>query len=332
MIRLFLLFPILLLAACRSEDDSSSDAEVVLTRIETQRPLMGTLFRIITYAEDDEAGHAAMEEALDLAENFADRATDYDRRSELNQLTDTRVGEAVKVSPELYEVIALGVKLAKETEGVFDPTLGPLTHLWRAMLRTGAKPDEEELAAARERCGVEFLKLDDEAQTITVLQEGMQLDLGGIAKGFAADLIFDQLKSEGYAVTLVAVAGDLRMGDAPPDKEGWTVGLRTFNLTPVKTIELSNCAVSTSGDLFQKVEVGGETFSHLIDPRTGLGLTVRRAASVILPEAKLTDPLATAACLADDPKQLFEDWEGMSLRVLYENAEIPPVVTGKFQE
>ena len=67
MIRLFLLFPILLLAACRSEDDSSSDAEVVLTRIETQRPLMGTLFRIITYAEDDEAGHAAMEEALDLA-------------------------------------------------------------------------------------------------------------------------------------------------------------------------------------------------------------------------------------------------------------------------
>lgn len=332
MIRLLYLFPILFLAACQSDDDSSSDAEVVLSRIETQRPLMGTLFRIITYAEDEEAGHVAMEEALDLAENFADRATDYDRRSELNQLTDTRIGEAVEVSPELYEVIALGVKLAKDTKGVFDPTLGPLTHLWRAMRRTGTKPDEEELAAARERCGVEFLKLDDEAQTITVLREGMQLDLGGIAKGFAADLIFDHLKSKGYSVTLVAVAGDLRMGDAPPDKEGWTVGLRTFNLTPVKTIELSNCAVSTSGDLFQKVEIGGETYSHIIDPRTGMGLTTRRAASVIMSEAKLTDPLATAACLSDDPKQLFEGWKGMSLRVLYENVEIPPVVTGKFQE
>ncbi|YCM42826.1 FAD:protein FMN transferase [Verrucomicrobiaceae bacterium 227] len=331
--RFILLFPIiLLLAACQGDRESSPDEAVVLSRIETQRPLMGTLFRIITYAEDGEAGHAAMEEALDLAENFADRATDYDRRSELNQLTDTRVGEAVKVSPELYEVIALGVKLAKDTKGVFDPTLGPLTHLWRTMRRTGEKPDEAELAAARERCGIEFLKLDDEAQTITVLREGMQLDLGGIAKGFAADLIFDHLKSQGYAVTLVAVAGDLRMGDSPPDKEGWTVGLRTFNLTPVKTIALSNCAVSTSGDLFQKVEIGGETFSHIIDPRTGLGLTTRRAASVIMPEAKLTDPLATAACLSDDPRELFEGWEGMSLRVLYENAEVPPVVTGKFRE
>ena len=332
MMRLFLIFVAFFLAGCRNEEESSSDAEVVLTRIETQRPLMGTLFRVITYAEDEEAGHAAMEEALDLAEDFADRATDYDRRSELNQLTDTRIGEAVKVSPELYEVIALGVKLAEETEGVFDPTLGPLTHLWRTMRRTGAKPDEEELAAARERCGIEFLKLDDEAQTITVLREGMQLDLGGIAKGFAADLIFDHLKSKGLPVTLVAVAGDLRMGDSPPDKEGWTVGLRTFNLTPVKTIELSNCAVSTSGDLFQKVEIGGETYSHIIDPRTGMGLTTRRAASVIMSEAKLTDPLATAACLSDDPKQLFEGWKVMSLRVLYEDVEIPPLVTGKFQE
>ena len=332
MMQLRLLIPILLLAGCRSEDEAMPDEPVVLSRVETQRPLMGTLFRVITYVEDEVAGHAAMEEALDRAEDFAERATDYDRRSELNQLTDTRVGEAVKVSRELYEVIALGVKLAEETEGVFDPTLGPLTHLWRTMRRTGEKPDEEALVAARERCGVEFLKLDDEAQTITVLREGMQLDLGGIAKGFAADLIFDRLKSEGYAMTLVAVAGDLRMGEAPPDKKGWTVGLRTFHLTPVKTMELSNCAVSTSGDLFQKVEIGGETFSHLIDPRTGMGLTTRRAASVIMPEAKLTDPLATAACLSADPAKLFEGWEGMSLRVLYEDAEIPPVVTGQFQE
>jgi len=327
MMRLVLLFPILVLAACRSEE-----TPVVLSRIETQRPLMGTLFRIITYAEEGKAGHAAMEEALDLAEDFADRATDYDRRSELNQLTESRVGEPVQVSPELYDVIALGVKLAGDTKGIFDPTLGPLTHLWRTMRRTGAKPDAEELAAARERCGIEFLKLDDEARTITVLREGMQLDLGGIAKGFAADLIFDHLKSKGYPVTLVAVAGDLRMGDSPPDKEGWTVGLRTFNLTPVKTMALSNCAVSTSGDLFQKVEIGGEVYSHLINPRTGLGLTTRRAASVIMAEAKFTDPLATAACLADDPRQLFEAWAGMSLRVLYEDPEIPPVVTGEFQE
>ena len=331
MSRYFFVLLLVSLVGCQPEEKEAEVPEE-LVRIQTERPLMGTLFRIVTYAGDAEEGHEAMEEALDLAEDFGNRATDYDPESELNKLCRSPVGEPVKVSPELFEVLALGVDLAKKTKGVFDPTLGPLTHLWRTMKRTGEKPGEEELAAARERCGVEFLKLDEKAMTVAVLREGMQLDLGGIAKGFAADLIFDAMKEKGYPVTLVAAAGDIRLGDSPPDKEGWTIGLRTFRLAPTPTISLTNCAVSTSGDLFQRVAIGEQTYSHIIDPRTGLGLTTRRAASVIMPEAKFTDPLATAACLAEDPGELFGEWEGLSMRVLYEDAEVPPVVTGKFAE
>ncbi|MEJ6719882.1 MAG: FAD:protein FMN transferase [Akkermansiaceae bacterium] len=328
------LFPLILFLASCQEQESPANVENGATpiRIETQRPLMGTLFTVKTYAHDAREGYLAMEEALDLAEDFGNRATDYDPDSELNRLTKSPVGTPIKVSDDLFQVLLLGQKLARETGGIFDPTYGPLTHLWRQTRRTKQVPSEEELAEARSRCGIAHLSFDVKTQTITVLQEGMQLDLGGIAKGFAADMIFDHLKKQGYSQSLVAAAGDLRIGDPPPGKKGWNIGLRTFRLTPTSSLPLRSCAVSTSGDLHQNVIANGQKFSHLIDLRTGLGLTTRRAASVILPEAKLTDPLATAACLSNDPKSILKHYPSASIRVIYEDQSIPPVTTGIFSK
>lgn len=291
---------------------------------------MGTLFTITTYSTDLVATQALLDEAFDMAQEFSDRATDYDPRSELNQLVLPPINEARPVSPQLFEVLLLAQEIATETQGLFDPTFGPLTHLWRESRRTQALPTSEEIAAAQARCGIDKITLDRENQTFTAHQVGLQLDLGGIAKGFAADLLFDFLREKGHPRTLIAAAGDLRLGDPPPDKEGWSVGLRTFRLTPTKTLALKNCAVSTSGDLFQNFEADGKTYSHLIDPRTGLGLTTRRAATVIMPLARYTDPLATAACLADDPVALLARFPGSSLRLLTDDPETPPVLTGFF--
>jgi len=332
---IFYRFPFLLLLILPScqEKKSSENLEEngIPIRIETQRPLMGTLFSISSYAHDPKVGYRAMEEGLDLADDFANRATDYDPDSELNRLTKSPVGTPVSISADLFQVLLLGKEIAEETGGIFDPTYGPLTHLWRETRRTKRVPGEEEIAAARARCGIEHLVFDEEKKTITVLLEEMQLDLGGIAKGFAADMIFDSLHQKGYLQTLVAAAGDIRIGDRPPDKD-WNIGLRTFRLSPTSSLPLENCAVSTSGDLFQNVIIGGQQYSHLIDLRTGLGLTTRRAASVVLPEAKLTDPLATAACLSDDPAALFKKYPTASIRVIYEDQSIPPVTTGIFAE
>ncbi len=323
------------LGSCESRDGVSkpgNEEEKAPLRVDVQRPLMGTLFSVTVMARDYDSAEAAIEEALDLAEEFGERATDYDPESELNRLTTGPVGQPVELSSNLYEVLKLACKISEETGGIYDPTLGPLTHLWRAMRKGGERPDEGEIEEARMRCGVEHLRFDDKARTVTVLKEGMQLDLGGIAKGFAADLIFESLRDAGFPCCLVAAAGDLRMGDAPPGTNGWSIGLRTFRLTATKIIELENCAVSTSGDLHQRVTLGDEIFSHIIDPRTGLGLTQRRAASVVMSEAKFTDPLATAACLTPEPRNLIKGREEASMRVLYEDAEMKPVLTGIFSE
>lgn len=327
--RLLLLFLTLLLfqflTGCR-------DAPTPLVRVEATRPLMGTLFKVITHSTDRDKAKADLEEALDLAEDFARRATDYDPDSELNRLTRAPVGTPVTVSSDLFAVLRLGQKIALQSEGLFDPTYGPLTRLWRDTDRTGRLPGPQEIEAARSRCGIKHLTFDDQTETIAIDQPGMQLDLGGIAKGYAADLIFDHLVAQGYPRTLVAAAGDIRLGDPPPDKEAWTIGLRSFRLAPTDAIPLRNAAISTSGDLFQRTRVGEKTYSHLIDPETGLGLTTRRAASVILPEAKLTDPLATVACLVDDPLIILKHHPGASLRILYEDPDTPPVVTGVFAQ
>ena len=239
----YLLLPLLVLSSCRQDKNTAEEAqsnEPTIVRLESERPLMGTLFKIITYAKDPREGYLAMEKSFDLAEDFSNRATDYDPDSELNRLTKSKPGMPIAVSKELFDVLILGKKLTKESEGIFDPTLGPLTHLWRETRRTKEVPSEEDIAAARSRFGIEFLAFDEKKQTVTVKRQGLQLDLGGIAKGFAADLIYDHLAKKGFTQTLVAAAGDLRIGDPPPERVGWNIGLRTFRLTPNKSLPLRN--------------------------------------------------------------------------------------------
>ena len=326
-----LLLPLVLfVTGCRQAEEKSDS--VASVRVEATRPLMGTLFKIITFTNNPNEARRVMDEAFDLAEDFAGRATDYDPKSELNRLTEAPIGTPINVSPDLFQVLLLGREIARQTDGIFDPTYGPLTHLWREITRTKRKPSDQEIKAARDRCGIDHLTFDEKNQTITIDLENMQLDLGGIAKGYAADLIFDRLIAGGFTQTLIAAAGDIRVGDPPPDKEAWTIGLRTFRLAPTESIPLKNAAISTSGDLFQRAQTDENTYSHLIDVRSGLGLTIRRAASVILPKAKLTDPLATVACLADDPAEWFKRYPDASIRVVYEDSEIAPVFTGIFAE
>ena len=134
-----LLLSLLVLSSCRQDKNTAEETksnEPTIVRIESERPLMGSLFKIITYAKDPQAGYLAMEKSFDLAEDFSNRATDYDPDSELNRLTKSKPGIPISVSKELFDVLILGKKLTKESEGIFDPTFGPLTHLWRETRRT----------------------------------------------------------------------------------------------------------------------------------------------------------------------------------------------------
>lgn len=263
-----------------------------------ERELMGTRFTIVCYTEDQAAAQKAAEAAFAIGEKVNGVASDYLPDSELNQLASKPIETPVPLTPLLYELLDHSRKLAEATEGAFDPTLGPLTKLWRETRRRQRLPDPEKLQAARDAVGWKHFNLDQETRSITLLQKNMAFDLGGIAKGYTADLMLESLIAAGLPQSMVTAGGDVRLGNPPPGRDGWNVAVQTFELNKRDEIlVLSNAGVSTSGDLHQSVEIDGVKYSHILDPRTGLGLTRRIAATVIADSAELSDPIATAACV-----------------------------------
>jgi FAD:protein FMN transferase len=262
-----------------------------------ERALMGTRFAISCHHSDAAQAKAAAEAAFEAAERINRVASDYIADSELLELSKHPAGEAITVSPLLYQLISQACELAEKTDGCFDPTLGPLTRLWRESRRRKSLPDASALSAARNATGWKNLILDPRKSTVTFARPGMRLDLGGIAKGQAADAMLDVMVKHGIPSCCITAGGDVRAGDPPPGAEGWRVGVRSGRESDEKLL-LKNAAVSTSGDLHQFIEVNGVRYSHIIDPDTGLGLTRYVTATVIAPTATLSDALATACCVA----------------------------------
>ena len=271
-----------------------------LTIIEDERPLMGTLFKIVVYGTDEEAAREAIEAAFRRGLAIETICSDYNPASELSGLNASEQDELVTISPTLAAVLAHAHETADVTEGLYDPTLGALTSLWRQSRDTKSLPAPETLAAARETTGWRHLEVNLDESTATIRKAGLKIDLGGVAKGFAADDMFTILQKHGFTRALIAAGGDVRLGDPPPGAPAWRVGLRTFGPEAREFIQVANCAVSTSGDLQQFVEIEGKRYAHIINPATGLGLTGRIAATIIAPTATQSDPLATFACIAPD--------------------------------
>ena len=264
-----------------------------LERFEAVEPAMGTLFRIVVYAESATHARAGFNAAFARARELDDRLSDYLPESELNRLC--RAGRA-PVSDDMFAVLQAALDLARDSGGAFDPTLGPFTRLWRDSRRQGRLPGAETLAEARLRTGWRKVRLNSRTHGVTLAVPGMQLDLGGIAKGFAADQMLLVLRRLGLPSALVAASGDLAVGDAPPGGPGWTVAVAGT------TRVVSNCGVSTSGPAEQFAEIGGVRYSHIIDPRTGIGLVSARTVGTIAHTATLADALATAAVVLDEAR------------------------------
>lgn len=246
---------------------------------------MGTLVRITIYAKDASPMRAAFDRIRELDEELSD----YKPDSELNRLCRTH-DQPVHVSEDLFRVLGASWKLSKLTGGAFDVTIGPVTHLWRL----GKTPDAETMA----RVGWPHLRLDKKHRTVELTLTGMQLDLGAIAKGYAADEALKTLRGLGVTRALIAVSGDIVAGDAPPGTQGWRVGLEPAG----GEVYLRNAAVSTSGDTEQSREIGGVRYSHIIDPKTGLGLTSPIAVTVVARRGLEADPIATAVSVMGEQR------------------------------
>lgn len=267
-------------------------------RFRFERPVMGTRFVVTCYAADRGVAETAATAAFGIAEEVNAVASDHLPESELSLLASKPVGRPISLSPLLFSLLEHSRRIAEATGGAFDPTLGPLTKLWRQTRDHGQLPDAETLRDARARVGWQNFTLDTGSRTITLLQDHMAFDLGAVAKGYAADLMLESMAENGIRRAIIVAGGEIRLGEPPPSRDGWRVALQTFDRSrPDEVVTLSNAAVSTSGDLYQSVEIEGVRYSHIVSPYTGLGLTRRIAAIVIADEAKFSDPLSTAACV-----------------------------------
>ena len=263
----------------------------------TIRPLMGTFFTINTHTKDKTLAAKASTEAFAAAEKINAAASDYIADSELLSFSKLPHGAPHTVSETLFPLLLQAQYFARKTNGNFDPTLGPLTKLWRESRRRKFLPASNILSAALAASGHQKLLLDEKARTLTFTVPGMRLDLGGIAKGQAADAMLEVFFKYGLRSTSITCGGDVRVGDPPPGKNHWAIAIKTTG-DRKPPLQLANQAVSTSGDLYQFIEIDGQRYSHIIGPKTGLGLTESKSATIVATTATESDALATAACVA----------------------------------
>jgi thiamine biosynthesis lipoprotein len=337
--------------ATGAEPSNPPAVDEPLRRFEFQRVEMAVPIKLIFYAPDEPTASTAAQAALDEVHRLNGVFSDYDAHSELRRLCHiSGPGRPVKVSEDLWNVLAASQRLARQSGGAFDITVGPVVKLWRRARRRHELPPSERLEAARKAVGYQMIRLDEQRRSVELLRDDMRLDLGGIAKGYAIDAALDVLRLRGITRALIDAGGDVRLGDAPPGADGWRVavdvgepihlpgataglpssagplhegdatgGLRQrvvgLGEGTGAVLRLHNVAIATSGDAWQHVEIDGVRYSHIVDPRTGLGLTNRSSVTVIAPSGMLADALASAVSVLGPER-------GLALVRRYPNAAV----------
>ena len=278
-----------------------------LERYEFLQIQMGVPFRITLYAGNDAAANKAARAAYARIKQLNGVLSDYDPDSELMRLCrSSGPGKPVKVGRDLERVVSASIRLSAKTGGAFDVTIGPVVRLWRIARRKKQMPAPAELSTALDQVGYRHVRLDAKRHTIELQHEGMRLDLGGIAKGFAGDEALKVLKAHGITRALINGSGDIVAGDPPPGKNGWIIEVGAVTQKPTGgtpsepqttkplRLMLANAAVATSGDAYQNVKIDGKRYSHIINPKTGLGLTQSSSVTVIAENGMAADSLASA--------------------------------------
>ena len=267
-------------------------------RLSETRRLMGVPWTITLHAPEAATGRAAAAAAFAEVARLEGLLSDYDPASELSRLSAAApTATPMPVSDDVWRVLAEAVAFREASGGAFDPTVGPLTTLWRQARRSGRMPRPDKLAAARAAVGPEALHLVPADRAVLLPRPGTRLDLGGIGMGFAADRALEVLARHGIAAAMIDASGDVVVSGPPPGAAGWRIlpdplGSGRPDAAPLL---LAHAAVTTSGDAFQAVEIDGIRYGHIVDPRTGMAVVGPAAVTVIAADGTTADALATAA-------------------------------------
>lgn len=296
---------------------------------------MGSPFNIICYTNLVQKADSVANESFKLVDSITHICSDYDNSSELYKLRSSDIGKPVKVSKILFELLMASKDAYNKSYGSFDITIGPLSLLWRSARKSKIFPTAGAIDSAKAFVDFHYIILDSISQTITFLKSNIKLDMGGIAKGYAADKVAALIKSSGIINALVDAGGDMIVMGVPPQKKGWRIGVNIPEqqeaLLNTKLL-LTNKAVATSGDAFQNMLYHGKKYGHIIDARTGYGVTFQRNVTVVSPNATTADWLATACSILplNQVKILAKKCKSEVFITVLQNGRIRKVSFGNF--
>ncbi len=259
-----------------------------------QKQQMGTLFKIAVYANDSVSVGAVAALAFAKLDSLNLSLSDYREDSEVNRLCRAAGdGQFHVVSDDLWQILLYSKEAALLSNYLFDVSVGSLSQLWRRMKRQKVLPSSEQIADAKSKVGFDKILFSPSTNAVQLLSKGMRIDFGGIGKGFAEDEMLKIFRLHGFSQVMIEAGGNIVVGEAPPRSKGWEI--EVFK----KKKHYQNCGISTSGDVFQWVEIEGVRYAHILDPRTGLGSLNVRQVTIIAKDGTTSDWLSTTAFLAE---------------------------------
>ena len=283
------LFTVLLLVTCHSSLVTASDAPV---RYEASHESMGTIFTVAVYGRDRTFLSEVVEQVFEEVDRLDEQMSNYKPESELSVINREAASHPVIVEPGLFHLLEICVQRSEQTDGAFDITVGPLMKSWGFFRGRGRLPTEAELSEVLKHVGYRHIKLDAERRTIRFDESGIDIDLGGIAKGYAVDRAIDILRSNGITCALVSSGtSSIYALGSPPGAHGWKITLRDpYDAhKPADVIHLQNWSLSTSGSYERFFEIEGKNYCHIMNPHTGWPVQGVLSAAVLAATGTDTD-------------------------------------------
>ena len=248
---------------------------------------MGSTYTMVLYGPDQSRLEVAAEEAAEEIRRLDHLMSNYQPTSEWSAVNRDAGSRPVKISPELFDLLTACVNYSKASDGAFDISVGPLMKVWGFYKGTGRLPHRAEVRGALADVGYRNIQLDAASRTVRFARSGVNIDPGGIGKGYAVDRAADVLRRNGITIALVSASGSsiYAMGAPPSDPRGWKISIKNPK-SPSKTIEdvvLKDMSMSTSGNYEKFFFAEGRMWSHIMDPRTGFPAEGVISVSVVAP-------------------------------------------------
>lgn len=266
---------------------------------------LGTIIQLKAFGSN---GSAAIDEAISKLNAIDDKMSAFKNSSEISQINRNAGNIPQLVSTDTYSLIRKAVKYCVLTEGEFDPTIRPLVNLWNKAFEQEKIPGDSEIKERLSLVNYRDIIFDDAENTVGLIHKGQALDLGGIAKGFAADLVRDTFREYDINSALIDLGGNIYALGSKPDGSFWKVGIQN-PFSPrgqhLGILNVKNKSIVTSGNYEKYIEVDGKLYHHIIDPRTGYPSESKIISATIISDDSLDgDGLSTGIYILGVRKSL----------------------------